>query len=221
MRPHLFNPANQKVSSEKKLKCASCRHLIDEAARICPYCGANPSTGEKYDPSHLVQRHFKPKPELPPHESVLQFIRTRQSIVVSLVIIGVTLFAFTLHQIISRRNQTTVSDVPAIPLTEIADLSAKPTGPEELPLPDLVFEQEGQSRKARTLLVEPGAVAPPQPASARSVSPSPGVRVAGRPLRAAIAAPSIPPATTTGAPDLAPPVSEVANEPTPAPSPTP
>lgn len=151
------------LKAVKKQKCAACGHSIDEAARLCPYCGANPITGSKFDPGPLVERHFRARPDLPPHETILEFIRTRQSIVVSLIVLAVALFVFAAHQIISRRNQSTVTDIPAIPLTEVADLSGKPSGQQELALPDLEFEHEGQPRNVRILLVEPGALVPPQP----------------------------------------------------------
>ena len=156
-----------------KISCISCGHLIDAVARLCPYCGANPQTGEKFDPTPMVQSHFPPKPELPAHETILEFLRARQSIVLTLVIVGVLLIAVAMHQMIIRRNLTVVSDVPPIPLTEVADLSNQPAASEELPMPELEFESEGQVRNVRTLLLEPGAVPPPPPAPSPSPSPSP------------------------------------------------
>ena len=41
--------------------CRSCGHTIDGAAKLCPFCGADPATGEKVDVTPLVQEHFPPK----------------------------------------------------------------------------------------------------------------------------------------------------------------
>lgn len=157
----------------EKTSCVTCGHLIDASARLCPYCGANPETGEKIDPTPIIQSHFPPKPELPPHESVLEFLRARQSVVLTLVVVTVLLIAVAMHQMIIRRNLTVVSDVPAIPLTEVTDLSNQPAATQELPMPELEFESEGQVRNVRTLLLEPGAVPPPPPAPSPSPSPGP------------------------------------------------
>lgn len=149
---------------KEKSSCVSCGHSIDASAKLCPYCGADPKTGQKLDPTPLVQSHFPPKAVLPAHESFLEFLRARQSIVVALVIVSVLLVAVALHQMIIRRNLNAVSDVPAIPLTEVADLSNQPATTDELPMPELEFETEGVVRNVRTLLLEPGAVPPPPPA---------------------------------------------------------
>lgn len=154
-----------------KTSCVSCGHSIDALAKLCPYCGADPATGEKLDPTPIVQSHFPPRPDLPAYESVLEFLRARQSIVVALVIVGVLLAAVALHQMILRRNLNVVSDVPAIPLTEVADLSNQPATTEELPMPELEFETDGVVRNVRTLLLEPGAVPPPPPAPSPSPTP--------------------------------------------------
>lgn len=156
---------------KEKSSCVSCGHSIDASAKLCPYCGADPKTGEKLDPTPLVQSHFPPKSELPAHEHFLEFLRARQSIVVALVIVSVLLVAVALHQMIIRRNLNVVSDVPAIPLTEVADLSNRPATTEELPMPELEFETEGVVRNARTLLLEPGAVPPPPPAPSPTPTP--------------------------------------------------
>ncbi len=148
---------------KEKSSCVSCGHSIDASAKLCPYCGADPKTGEKQDPTPLVQSHFPPRESMPAHESFLEFIRARQSIVVALVIVGVLLIAVAMHQMIIRRNLNVVSDVPAIPLTEVADLSNQPAATEELPMPELEFETDGVVRNVRTLLLEPGAVPPPPP----------------------------------------------------------
>lgn len=143
--------------------CISCQHAIDESAKLCPYCGADPETGEKIDVKPLVEAHFPPKPELAPTATVMSFLRQRQGIVVTAIIIGSFLLLTALHQLISRRNQQEANDVPAIPLTEVADLSRQSEKSAELPIPDVDFTYEGNARTMQTFLVEPGAVAPKTP----------------------------------------------------------
>lgn len=147
----------------KTIECRSCHHQIDELARLCPYCGADPLTGERFDPAPLLEKHFPRKAELPAHESILEYVRQRQAIVVAVVVGCIFLLALGLHQMIVRRNANTASDVPAIPLTEVADLSNAAAQNQQVPIPSLDFDYEGDARTLRTLLMEPGAVAPPPP----------------------------------------------------------
>lgn len=148
----------------KTIECRSCRRQIDDLARLCPYCGADPVSGERFDPAPLLEKHFPKKAELPARESILEFVRQRQAIVVGVVVASVFLLAFGLHQMIIRRNASTTSDVPAIPLTDLTDLSSTTAQNQRVAIPDLDFVHEGDARTVRTLLMEPGAVAPPPPA---------------------------------------------------------
>ena len=38
--------------------CVACKHSIDDQARLCPYCGADPTTGEKVDTQERVPAGF-------------------------------------------------------------------------------------------------------------------------------------------------------------------
>src|SRR5207247_63940 len=63
----------------------------------------------------------------------------------------------------SRRNQTAVSDAEAVPLTDVADLNnqvEETTKP--LPMPEMQLQYDGHPETMRNLVVEPGAVPPPQ-----------------------------------------------------------
>lgn len=158
----------------KTIECRSCRRQIDELAKLCPYCGANPVTGEKIDPAPLLEKHFPKKAELPARESILEFVRERQNIVVAVVVGTVFLLALGLHQVIVQRNAKTTSDIPAIPLTDLTDLSNAGAQNQQVAIPPLDFGYEGDSRTVRTLLMEPGAVAPPPPpVEATTIGPSP------------------------------------------------
>lgn len=156
--------------------CASCGRAIDAAAKVCPYCGADPATGEKVvDTQAILQEVFHPR-EISTSESVLEFARQRQG----LVIIGSLLLAFVvlagIHQIISRRNDVAVANSPAVPLTEITDMANQTRTAAPAPMPELDFPYEGQPQRMRTFIVERGAIAPAPPAppaTATSTQPPP------------------------------------------------
>lgn len=161
--------------------CVACHHSIDASAKICPYCGADPDTGEKVDIRPLVEEHFPPRGEVPATASVMAFLRQRQGVVVTVTVVACFLVLTAAHQLVTRRSAAQVSDVPAIPLTEVADLSRQSDTGAEVPLPDLDFTYDGNSRTMQTFLMEPGAVAPLQPVP---VPPSPlpvGVQPNGTP----------------------------------------
>lgn len=179
----------------KTQECAACRHAIDENARLCAFCGADPRTGEKFDATPIVQQTFPLRADLPAHERVLDFFRHRQSIVLTALIVGLFLALVGLHRFVTARAANTVSDVPAIPLSEIADISARSDRQTPLPLPDLPFAYSGSPKTMRTYLMEPGAVAPApvQPAGA----PATGVAT---PQQSAAPAPVQRPKMTTPLP---------------------
>jgi hypothetical protein len=160
-----------------KAVCVVCRHQIDAAAKLCPYCGANPSTGEKMDTQAVLQEVFRPR-ELTTSESVLEYARQRQGVVITVSAILVFLVLAALHQFVTSRNESAVSTAPPVPLTEVADLSNQPVD-EPVRMPDLKFQYDGRPKAMRTFIVEPGAV-PPQtttaPAAAPVAPPTPPAR---------------------------------------------
>lgn len=168
--------------------CRSCAHVIDGAAKLCPFCGADPATGEKTDVAPLIQEHFPPKPRLSPLQRALLLLRARQGIVLAVAAGVVVLLFVGLHQWASSRNAAMQSEVPAVPLTEITDLSRQSQGSAELPLPDLPFAYDGNARTLQTFLVEPGAVNPAAPPAAAGQPP-----VAGQPPKPGVAAPAVAP----------------------------
>ncbi len=146
----------------KKVSCAACRHKIDASAKVCPYCGADPSTGAKgVDTNALVEEMFKPR-RVSASENVLEYARQRQGIVIAVSAVVLFLLLAALHQFATMRNERAVSTAPAVPLTEIADVStqAQETKPE--PMPKLEFQYQGRPETMRTFIVESGAVTPPE-----------------------------------------------------------
>lgn len=160
--------------------CASCGRAIDAAARVCPYCGSDPATGEKVvDTQAILQEVFHPR-EISTSESVLEFARQRQGIVIA----GGLLLAFLLltgvHQFISRRNANAGTGSPAVPLTEITDMANQARTAPAAPMPELDFPYEGRPQAMRTFIVERGAVAPaPPPPAGATPAPSAVAPVAG------------------------------------------
>ncbi|HJQ37221.1 MAG TPA: hypothetical protein VKB93_08785 [Thermoanaerobaculia bacterium] len=160
--------------------CAACKRSIDAAARLCPYCGADPASGERIDTQAIMQEVFRPK-TLTRSESFLEYARQRQGVVIGVSVVAVFLLLALLHSFVTARNQDAVSEAPAVPLTEIADVANQTSDVASVQLPDLDFQYEGRAQSMRTFIAEPGAIAPmaPQP-------PTP-----------AAAAPARPPATAT------------------------
>lgn len=142
--------------------CAACNRTIDEYAKLCPYCGANPQTGERMDTQALLQEIFKPK-EITTSASVLEYARQRQGAVIAITAFVLFVIIAGLHQFASMRNETAVTDSPAVPLTEITDLTNRPDDARPQPLPELNFQYEGRAQVMRTYILEPGAIAPAPP----------------------------------------------------------
>ena len=158
-----------------KAVCVACRHAIDDAARLCPYCGADPRTGDKVDTQAILQEVFQPR-QVSATEGVLEYARRRQGVVIALGILVTILALAGFHQFVLRRNATATSDAAAVPLTDVADLSNQSEETRPLPMPDLQFQYDGHPENMRTFIVEPGAVAPAsggQPPPAVQGPPSP------------------------------------------------
>ena len=165
-----------------EIVCTACGHHIDPAARICPYCGADPRTGEKViDTQAMLQEVFRPR-EISTSETVIEYARQRQGIVIGVSVVVIFLALALLHQFVTARNDATVSAAPAVPLTEITDLSNQ-ADEKPLPIPDLNFQHDGRPQKMQTFIVEAGAAAPealaaPEQAAqpnAPATSPQPAV----------------------------------------------
>lgn len=161
--------------------CAACRHQIDEAAKICPYCGADPHTGQKLvDTEAILREVFQPK-QLTTSETVMEYARQRQGVVIAVSVIVVFIILAALHQFITSRNESAVSASPAVPLTEVADLSNQPKETRAIPMPDLDFQQSGRPEAMRTFIIEAGAVTPPEVVAAQQAQAAAAAQGAARP----------------------------------------
>lgn len=154
-----------------KAVCTACGRSIDDAAKLCPYCGANPVTGERViDTQAILEEVFHPR-KISTTESVLEYARQRQGIVVALsIFIGLVVLA-ALHQFVTARNSTATTASPALSLSEIADQANQPHEAPQ-PMPDVKFQFDGRPQTMQTYLVEPGAVAPGQPAAPAPAQPA-------------------------------------------------
>jgi hypothetical protein len=152
-----------------KSVCVSCRREIDAAAKLCPYCGADPTTGEKLDTRAILDQAFHPR-EISTSESLMEYARHRQGVVIGISVAVAFLILAALHQFVTVRNASAVTDAPAVPLTEVADLSNQPEETENVPMPDLEFQHAGEPKKMRTFVLEPGAVPPPEVIAAQQAA---------------------------------------------------
>ncbi|MEA2465416.1 MAG: hypothetical protein QOJ98_3163 [Acidobacteriota bacterium] len=163
--------------------CASCNRTIDAWAKLCPYCGANPQTGERMDTQAILQEVFKPR-EVTTSASVLEYARQRQGAVIAIAAFVVFLLMAALHQFATMRNATAVTDSPAVPLSELTDITNKPDEAAPVPLPELDFEYGGRAATMRTYIIERGAITPPevvaaQQAAAAAAAPKPTAAAPG------------------------------------------
>ncbi len=157
--------------------CASCTRSIDAAAKLCPYCGADPATGERIDTQAIIQEVFRTR-TLSTSESVIEYARQRQGIVLAISLVVAFLLLAGLHQFVTMRNATAVTAAPAVPLTEVTDVAKLRDETAPVPMPELDFPYEGRPQSMRTFIVERGAVAPAPPlpalpAGAAGVAPPP------------------------------------------------
>lgn len=177
--------------------CAACRRSIDAAARVCPYCGANPQTGERIDTQALLQEVFRPR-EVSTSESVLEYARQRQGVVIAITGAIAFLLLAGLHQFVSMRNASTVTNSAAVPLTEVTDLSNQPDETKPMPMPEMNFQYDGRPQQMRTYIIERGATVPPEiiaeqqaaaAAAAAAKAPPPGQQPAAVPQQPGAVAP--------------------------------
>lgn len=150
--------------------CAACRRTIDAAARVCPFCGADPESGERpVETDALIQEVFQPR-TMSTSANIVEYAKQRQGVVIA----GVVLVAFVLitlvHQFATRSNSGMDSDTPAVPLTEITDVTQRADEVAPVEMPELDFQYDGDPKSLRTFIVEPGAVPPPEVVAAQQAA---------------------------------------------------
>ena len=161
--------------------CAACNRAIDATAKLCPYCGANPVSGERLDTQALLQEVFRPR-EVSTSDSVIEYARQRQGVFIAVSVFVGFLIIVGIHQFVTKRNSNIASDLPAVPLSEITDVTKKSDDMTPVPMPDLDFQYDGSPQRMRTFIVERGAVPPPEVAAAtQTAAPAQPQQIAPRP----------------------------------------
>src|SRR5687768_6531651 len=140
---------------------AACGRGIDAAAKPCPYCGADPTTGRREDTQAILQEVFRPR-EVSASESVMEYARQRQGVVIAVSAFIAFLVIAALHQYVTARNSRAVTDAPAVPLSEITDVTRRADEMAPIPMPPLDFQHDGRPKAMRTFIVESGAMTPPE-----------------------------------------------------------
>jgi hypothetical protein len=148
--------------------CAACNRAIDASAKLCPYCGANPQSGERLDTQAIVQEVFRPR-EVSTSDTVIEYARRRQGVFIAVSVFVGFLIIVGIHQIVTRRNANVATDLPAVPLTEITDVTKKSDDTAPVPMPSLDFQYDGSPQRIRTFVVERGAVTPPEVVAAQQM----------------------------------------------------
>ena len=154
--------------SSRRLVCLACHREIDAAAKLCAYCGADPRTGEHLDADASPQ-----PPELKPQTrlgSLLQHARQSQAASVAGAIAAALLALLGLHQFATHRNETAVSSSNAMPLAEVTESPPAPRAPSLTPMPEMQYRYAGNPQNMRRLVLEPGAVTPPEVAAAQQAA---------------------------------------------------
>jgi len=168
--------------------CTACNRNIDDSAKLCPYCGANPTTGERLDTQALLQEVFRPR-EMTTSDSVLEFARQRQGVVIAVTAFVAFVIIAAVHQYVTMRNSNAVTDAPAVPLTEITDVTKKTDEVTPVPIPELNFQYEGRPQMMRTYIAEQGAITPPEALPPPKPAAQPGTAAPAAPAPAAGPAP--------------------------------
>jgi hypothetical protein len=156
----------------------------------------------------MLQEVFRPK-EMTTSESVIEYARHRQGIVLAVSLLVAFLILAGLHQFVNMRNAQNVTNATAVPLTELADLQNQADETKPMPMPALDFQYEGRPQVMRTYIVERGAVTPPEVVAAQQAAAA----------EAAAKKAAAMPAPATGAPQQNTPTPAVRPRPTLTPAP--
>ena len=156
------------------INCVTCHHDIDDAAKVCAYCGSDPRTGEKIiDAQAMLSEVFKPK-RTTRAGSLLELARHRQGLVVAGAVVVGFLLLTGLYQFAVRRNDSGIVNGSGVPMTEVTDVSDQGDENKPMPMPEMQFQYDGHPQAMRTYIVEPGAA--PAPAAPSVGPPTSGAR---------------------------------------------
>lgn len=151
------------MSETERTSCRGCGREVDNHSRMCPYCGANPGSGEPAGgPRPEIEQILPRKPELTASERISNAIRSRSGLVLAAsMILGVAILIVA-SSWLNRQQASATADVPPVPLTEVTDLRTDDDeAAETLEMPELTFEYAGDPQAMETFILEQGEVAPP------------------------------------------------------------
>ncbi|MDX1584323.1 MAG: zinc ribbon domain-containing protein [Thermoanaerobaculia bacterium] len=148
------------MSEQEKITCNACGHQVDENARTCPYCGADPRSGER-EPKPPIDEILPGRQRPSFREKVTTFVRSRTGVVLAISIgIGVALL-IAVSSWLDERHDRAATNARPIPLTEVTDLAADAAEQEPAPeMPDLDFEYGGDPDAMESFIIEEGAIPP-------------------------------------------------------------
>jgi cytoskeletal protein RodZ len=172
---------------EEKIRCEACAHMVDPNARACPYCGADPRTGEKLRPAVPVDDLLSRKKEESALRRAMHAFRSNENLLLPLSV-GVGVLLLIALSTWVTRQQSAATDVPSIPLSEITSVQrTDQEAPTELP--EIPFQFDGNPSSMESLLLEEGAISPEQETDAEEqiaeevAPPDPDPRRTAQPRR--------------------------------------
>ena len=156
------------------ISCVVCRHDIDDAAKVCAYCGSDPRSGEKIiDAQAMIDQVFKKPKERGRAGSLVDFARQRQGITLAAAVFAGLLILTGVYRFAVNRNDAAIAAGSGVPITEVTDISDQGDENKPLPMPDLQFQYDGNPKAMRTYIVEAGATPPPAPERTAQPAPPP------------------------------------------------
>lgn len=166
--------------------CVSCNRAIDAAAKVCPYCGSDPRTGEKViDTQAIVQEVFQSR-KVSTTESVMDYARQRQGVVIAVGALVLFVILGALHQFVTMRNASAVTTTAAVPLTDLVDVNAQNDNARPVEMPEIKFQYDGRPQVMRTPIVEAGAATPPEILAAQQAAAQAAQQAAQQAARPAV-----------------------------------
>jgi hypothetical protein len=117
----------------------------------------------------MLQEVFRPK-EMTTSESVIEYARQRQGVVIGVSLLVGFLILAGLHQFVTMRNARNVTNATAVPLTELTDLQNQADETKPVTMPQLDFQYDGRPQVMRTYIAERGAATPPEVIAAQQAA---------------------------------------------------
>lgn len=147
---------NSMITYEKE-PCPRCGRKIDQAARVCPFCGADTESGAVVDEEErqVVEEVFGGDRD--EDHPLLIFYRKNQQII---LILGLLVAIGALLGVTAMMSGSGEREVQAVPLSELTTPPDQERAGEAPEMPEPEFTVPGNAETFETFLTEEGAVAP-------------------------------------------------------------